>query len=181
MLARAALVALSCAVAGPAFAQTPSLAYVQLLAPPALRAVQERLQQRGAYTGAVDGTWGQDSQQALVTFQQQHGLQVNGQMNPATAQALGLNPVRLLQLDAEAPGEQPPPMQLGPEAIRNIQGRLRTLGFYNGGMDGAFGPGTQGAIAALQRSRGIPPTGQLNPPTVSAMGLDPRNPGAPAP
>jgi peptidoglycan hydrolase-like protein with peptidoglycan-binding domain len=179
MFVRVSVAALCCGLAIPTFAQTPPLAYVQLLAPPALRAVQERLHQQGAYAGAVDGTWGQDNQTALQQFQQSHGLQATGQINPATAQQLGLDPVRLLQL-APAP-EQPPLMRLGPDAIRNIQQRLAQLGYYRGGLDGAWGPGTEAAVTALQQSRGIQPTGQLNPPTVSAMGLDPRNPGAPAP
>jgi len=157
--------------------QPPPLAYVQPIAPPGLTAVQDALRRAGAYGGAVDGVWGQDSQAALQTFQQTHSLQVTGQMNPATAQALGLDPARLLQIGP--PVVQPPPMQLGPEAIRNIQGRLRQMGYYQGALDGAWGPGTQGALARLQQDRGLQPTGQLTPPTVSAMGLDPNNPGAP--
>ncbi len=180
MLVRVSVAALCCALAMPAVAQTPPLAYVQLLAPPALRAVQDRLHAQGAYAGAVDGNWGQDSQTALQQFQQSHGLQSTGQINAATAQALGLDPSQLLQL-ATTPEQQPKPVPLGPDAIRNIQGRLRQLGYYQGGLDGQWGPGTQAAVTALQQSRGIQPTGQLNPATVSAMGLDPRNPGAPAP
>lgn len=179
MLVRVSVTALFCALAMPAVAQTPPLAYVQLLAPPALRAVQDRLHVQGAYAGAVDGNWGQDSQNALQQFQQSHGLQSSGQINAATAQALGLDPAQLLQLAAAPPPPQPVP--LGPEVIRNIQGRLSQLGYYQGGVDGQWGPGTQAAVTALQQSRGIQPTGQLNPATVSAMGLDPRNPGAPAP
>jgi hypothetical protein len=95
----AAAVAMATFVASPcAFAQQPPpLAYVQPIAPPGLRAVQDALNRAGIYAGAVDGAWGQDSQAALQQFQQGHGLQVTGQMNPATAQALGLDPARLLQ------------------------------------------------------------------------------------
>jgi peptidoglycan hydrolase-like protein with peptidoglycan-binding domain len=180
MFVRAAVIVAGCALAMPAFAQVPPLAYVQTLSPPALREVQQRLNQQGVYGGAVDGAWGQDSQTALQQFQQSHGLQVSGQMNPATAQALGLDPVRLLQL-ATQPAQLPAPMRLGPDAIRNVQQRLQQLGYYHGGLDGVWGPGMQSAVTSLQQNRGIQPTGQLNPPTVSAMGLDPNNPGAPAP
>lgn len=178
MLLKAPIIAICCGLSVAAVAQTPPLAYVQLLAPTALRTVQERLHQLGVYGGAVDGAWGQDSQTALQQFQQAHGLQASGQINPATAQALGLDPVRLLEL---SPVDQPPPpMRLGAEAIRNIQGRLQQMGYYHGPLDGQWGPGTETAITALQQSRGIQPNGQLNPPTVSAMGLDPRNPALPA-
>jgi peptidoglycan hydrolase-like protein with peptidoglycan-binding domain len=63
-----------------------------------VRAVQERLHQSGVYAGGVDGVWGQDSQGALEQFQRSHGLQVTGRINPATATALGLDSVQLLQL-----------------------------------------------------------------------------------
>ncbi len=167
----------------PAAAQSPPppLAFVQPLAPPALRAVQDRLHQMGAYQGAVDGNWGPDSEGALQQFQQTHNLQVTGQMNPGTAAVLGLNPVELLQLPGAPPADRPAPIRLGQDAIRNIQTQLQRLGFYTGALDGAWGPGTQSAISRLQQNHGIQPTGRLDPQTVSAMGLDPNNPGAPPP
>lgn len=163
------------AMAAPAFAQSPPpLAYAQPLAPPAVNAVQERLHQLGAYAGAVDGNWGPDSQAALQQFQQGHGLQVTGQINPATASALGLDPARLLQLTTI---EAAPPAftNLSADAVRNIQARLRTLGFYNGALDGQWGAGTEAALTRLQQNRGLQPTGRLDAPTVRAMGLNPEN------
>lgn len=176
--AATALMLLGTALATPAFAQSPPpLAYAQPLAPPAVRAVQDKLHQAGAYGGTVDGVWGQDSQTALEQFQQGHNLQVTGQINPATASALGLDPAQLLQLAA---AQAPTLAHLGADAIRNIQNRLRTLGFYNGGSDGLLGAATQDAVTRLQQNRGLQPTGRLDAQTVSAMGLDPNNPAAPA-
>lgn len=176
-MSRLAAAALLVAIAAPAFAQSPApLAYAQPLAPPAVRAVQDRLHQMGAYGGAVDGMWGQDSQAALVQFQQGHALQATGEINPATAAALGLDATQLLQL----PAESPPPLRLGADAVRNVQGRLRALGFYTGAVDGQWGPGTEQATMRLQQNRGLQPSGRLDPPTVTAMGLDPNNPATPA-
>ncbi len=80
----------------PAAAQpAQGLAYSQPLASGATMRVQERLRQLGAYTGRVDGVWGPDSQAALERFQQGRGLQPTGQINPATAQAMGLDPNNL--------------------------------------------------------------------------------------
>ncbi|HWL82055.1 MAG TPA: peptidoglycan-binding domain-containing protein [Roseomonas sp.] len=64
--------------------------------------------------------------------------------------------------------------------MRNLQGRLRALGFYRGATDGVWGPGTQAAIERFQQGRGLQATGQLNPATAQAMGLDPNNLEAPA-
>jgi peptidoglycan hydrolase-like protein with peptidoglycan-binding domain len=166
-------------------AQNPApLTYTQPLTPQAIREVQQRLRQIGLYSGTPDGIWGPDSQAALERFQQSRGLQVTGQMNQATAATLGLNPPELLALgQGQAPSASPTAQQQGaatgeplnPEVVRTIQGKLRQLGFYSGEADGVWGPNTQTAIARFQQSRGLQATGQLNPNTITAMGLDPNN------
>ena len=171
----------------PAGAQpAPGLTYVQPLAPGAAMRVQERLRQLGAYSGRADGVWGPDSQAALQRFQQGRGLQVTGQLNQATVSTLGLSPAELV---AAAPGPAAAAAApavpataaepLSPAAVRNIQARLRSLGFYRGSADGVWGPGTQAAIERFQQGRGLQATGQLTPATAAAMGLDPNNLAAP--
>ena len=185
--------ALVLAIAAPAMvptamAQVAAPSFVQPLAPSALRAVQERLHAAGFYNGATDGAWNEDSQLALQRFQENRQLQPTGQLNGATAAALGLSPQQLLGIGApeqpQQPPQQPPqprPIRLGPDAMRNVQGRLHELGFYQGEVDGLWGPATQQAITELQRSRNLTVTGRLDPATVSAMGLDPYDPAKPMP
>ncbi len=158
----------------------PGLVYMQPLSPPALMQVQERLRQVGAYSGRADGIWGPDSQAALERFQQGRGLQVTGQLNQATAATLGLSPVELLAARPGVAGTESVPAAaasgtLSRAAVRNVQSRLRTLGFYRGQVDGTWGAGTQAAIERFQQGRGLQPTGQINPATAQAMGLDPNN------
>jgi len=43
--------------------------------------------------------------------------------------------------------------------LRRIQLALRDLGHYDGAVDGQFGPKTQAAIAAYQKSQGMEPSG----------------------
>lgn len=163
----------------PASAQPASgLSYVQPLAPPAMMQVQERLRQAGDYTGRADGVWGPDSQAALQRFQQRNGLQATGQLNQVTAMTLGLNPGALLAAGAGPATAALPDAAPGPLsrlAVQNVQARLRNLGFYRGAVDGLWGPGTQAAIERFQQGHGLQPTGQLNPATAQAMGLDPNN------
>ncbi len=176
----ALLVAAACCSA-PAFSQqAPTLLYTQPLAPAAVTAVQEKLRQAGAYTGRADGVWGPDSQAALVRFQSTHGLVTSTQLNPATAATLGLAPSELL---AAGPGAGPAPgtpaamatEPLNQAAVRNIQQRLKALNFYQGNVDGAWGASTQSAIERFQQGRGLQATGQVNPATAQALGLDPSN------
>ena len=152
------------------------LAYVQPVPPAAVQAVQDHLRHAGAYGGAVDGVWGPDSSAALQQFQASHQLQVTGQLNQATAAALGLDPGILLGTQQAAlPPPMPPPETLQPGSIRALQDRLRSLGFYTGGVDGVWGQSTERAIAQFQQNRGLQPTGQLTPATVSSMGLSPNS------
>lgn len=156
-----------------ATAQTaPPLSYVQPVPQQAVQDVQNRLREAGAYSGRIDGMWGADSQAALERYQQAHQLQVTGQLNQATVATLGLDPGMLLTVPAGA-RPLPPPDQLRPASVQAIQARLRSLGFYNGAVDGVWGEGTQSAIERLQQGRGLQPNGQLNPPTVAALGLAP--------
>jgi peptidoglycan hydrolase-like protein with peptidoglycan-binding domain len=158
----------------------PGLVYSQPLPPAALQQVQEKLRAAGAYQGRADGVWGPESQQALERYQQRNGLQVTGQLNQATAATLGLQPAELLT-GATSGGGMPASSAdpLAPEVVRNVQRQLRRLGFYRGGADGVWGPGTQAAIERFQQGRALQPTGQLNPATAQAMGLDPNNLAAP--
>jgi peptidoglycan hydrolase-like protein with peptidoglycan-binding domain len=166
---------LSAVLGAPAISQTiPPLAYVQPVPPAAIQAVQDHLRSAGAYGGAVDGVWGPDSAAALQRFQANHQLQATGQLNEATAAALGLDPAALLGMQqAAAPPPVPPADTLRASSIRAIQERLRGLGFYTGNVDGVWGQSTQSAIQQFQQNRGLQPNGQLNPATITAMGLSP--------
>ena len=171
-------------VPGASAQPAPSLVYTQPLSPAGVTQVQERLRQLGAYNGRADGVWGPDSQAALERFQQSRGLQVSGQLNQATVATLGINPSDLLVArpgtEAAAPtAVVPAPGTLSRPAVRNVQARLRSLGFYRGAVDGQWGAGTQAAIERFQQGRGLQATGQLNPTTAQALGLDPNNLEAP--
>jgi hypothetical protein len=50
---------------------------------------------------------------------------------------------------------------LSPEDKRLLQVALRWFGYYKGAIDGAYGPGTRGAMAAWQKDLGLDATGVL--------------------
>jgi peptidoglycan hydrolase-like protein with peptidoglycan-binding domain len=156
--------------ASPAAAQTaPQLSFEQPLAPSGVRAVQERLREMGGYPGPADGVWGDASAAALRQFQMNHGLQATGQLNQATAAILNLAPAELL---AASPGP-PQEHRLSSAEVRNLQVRLRQLGYYQGPGDGIWGPGMQAALQRFQQSSGLQVTGRLNAQSATAMGLNP--------
>jgi peptidoglycan hydrolase-like protein with peptidoglycan-binding domain len=161
-------------------ASAQTLSYVQPLTSAGTAAVQQRLKESGVYTGRTDGVWGRDSASALQRYQRAQGLQVTGQLNPATAATLGVSPADLV---ASSAATATPPATaaepLAPEVVRTIQTRLRGLGFYPGAIDGIWGPSMQTALQRFQQGRGLQATGQLNPATTTALGLDPNNLAAP--
>lgn len=148
-----------------------------------VRTLQNRLRQLGHYDRPADGVWGQSTQVALENFQKSRGLAI-GQMNTATVSALGLDPAVFPTRQAGAPGTATQASVTGdalePRVVRNVQRRLRQLGFYDGGVDAVWGPNTQTALERFQQSRGLEANGQLNPTTASALGFDPSNLGASA-
>ncbi|HUN43522.1 MAG TPA: peptidoglycan-binding domain-containing protein [Acetobacteraceae bacterium] len=166
------ILVLSCVAA---FAQTepPPLTFVQPVPPVAIQAVQDHLRAAGAYSGAVDGVWGPDSEAALQRFQASRQLQATGQLNQATVDALDLNTVALLGMQPVSSQPLPSPDTLRSSSVREIQSRLHDLGFYAGNIDGVWGQSTQAAIQQFQQNRGLRPNGELNQATLSAMGLNP--------
>jgi peptidoglycan hydrolase-like protein with peptidoglycan-binding domain len=149
--------------------------YEQKLSPQAIREVQQRLRQLGFYSGENDGIWGQSTQLALEKFQQHNNLQVTGALNQSTVTILGLDPNVILVQRPQPPVSSAAAQPLDRPVVREIQQRLRRQGFYSGGADGVWGPGTQQAVERFQRARGLQVTGDLNPMTLNAMGLDPNN------
>jgi putative chitinase len=55
--------------------------------------------------------------------------------------------------------------------VSALQKKLVELGFDCGAESGTFGPGTQAAVTAFQRSKGLLPDGVVGPITATALGL----------
>lgn len=56
-----------------------------------VKAIQEKLKERGLYNGSVDGIFGSGTQNAVIRFQQQNGLAADGIAGPATLKKLGIS------------------------------------------------------------------------------------------
>lgn len=61
--------------------------------------------------------------------------------------------------------------------VRELQKRLKQLGFNPGAIDGEFGPATGAAVIALQRSEGLLADGIVGPRTARILGLDGKKKG----
>jgi hypothetical protein len=55
--------------------------------------------------------------------------------------------------------------------VQAVQTRLLNLGYYNGSIDGVFGPSTRDAVAKYQIANQLSVTGSLSPDTLQSLGL----------
>jgi hypothetical protein len=56
--------------------------------------------------------------------------------------------------------------------VRQVQAALHRLGYYNGQVDGDFGPNTQNAVQEYQTNAGQPATGSLTLGVLSSLGVN---------
>lgn len=104
---------------------------------------------------------------AVRAFQQDRGLLVDGIVGPATYRALRESSYQLgartLIYRAAAP--------MFGDDVATLQRRLQDLGFYNGMIDGHFGPTTHIELSAYQSESGLTPDGICGPATLRALNL----------
>lgn len=100
----------------------------------------------------------------------------------------GAKPGELEGLELEGPGIYRPTLRRGASgnAVRELQRKLLAVGSLSGGVDGQFGSGTEAAVRAFQRSRGLSADGIVGPATWAALdaagtGTGHAPPPAPAP
>jgi peptidoglycan hydrolase-like protein with peptidoglycan-binding domain len=58
------------------------------------------------------------------------------------------------------------------ETVRQAQQRLMSEGFDPGAVDGRLGQQTRQGLKDFQESKGLEPSGKLDPQTIAALGLD---------
>jgi peptidoglycan hydrolase-like protein with peptidoglycan-binding domain len=123
---------------------------------------QKVLNDRGFRTGGVDGKMGPQTQAALVNFQRAEKLQPTGKLDGSTLAKLGLD-------KGSANGN---PERYGEATIRKVQQTLNARGYEAGPASGTLGESTQRALRAFQKAENLQVTGNLNPRTLKALGID---------
>lgn len=64
-----------------------------------------------------------------------------------------------------------PPAAASAQLVRNVQGELQAQGVDPGPIDGIWGPRTHQAVREFQEAQDLEATGQLNAPTLAALGI----------
>jgi peptidoglycan hydrolase-like protein with peptidoglycan-binding domain len=164
----------------------PAAATPKLLAPHAPRTpgeiitdVQRELARRGYYDGPVDGLYGPRTDGAIRDFERAAGLKPSAQPTEALLQAITRSPVRpgkgvtgSTPVTAAGTLRAAPPAQSGstPSRVAAVQRALSEFGYGQIKPSGTLDSDTQRAIAAFERQRNLPITGQLSDQLVRELG-----------
>lgn len=118
--------------------------------------LQKRLKELEYYTGEIDGAYGPGTQEAVIRFQAQHGLDADGLAGEGTLGQLYSQSAQVF-VPTPAPSPTPGLIKKGDrgEAVSRMQERLMELGYYNGTVDGDFGGGTEEALRLFQRQNDL--------------------------
>jgi peptidoglycan hydrolase-like protein with peptidoglycan-binding domain len=155
---------------------------------PDVRELQDLLREKGYDPGASDGVFGPGTLSAVITFQKDHRLWVDGLVGSATFNALRAAP------DADDPGDDSSDDgssddgasddgsgddhtdivgrlsvgSRGPE-VETLQTLLTEQGYDPGASDGVFGSRTRRAVIAFQDDEGLLADGIVGPATAGAL------------
>ncbi len=126
--------------------------------------LQARLTELSYYSGVIDGSYGLDTQTAVMEFQTRHGLTADGVAGRQTQDMMYSYAAQPKYVTVESAQQQTQYQLLksgsaGVE-VRKLQGRLAELGYYSGGVDGIYGETTVTAVKAFQRNNGLSGDGQ---------------------
>ena len=126
--------------------------------------LQARLTELSYYSGVIDGSYGLDTQTAVMEFQARHGLTPDGVAGRQTQDTLYSYAAQPKYVTVESAQQQAQYQLLKSGSagieVRKLQGRLAELGYYSGGVDGIYGETTVTAVKAFQRNNGLSGDGQ---------------------
>lgn len=132
-----------------------------------VKILQNRLIVLGYLSGTADGEYGATTETAVAAFQKRNGLDNDGVAGPTTLAKLYSSSAKKANGVAAHLGSLREGMN--GDAVRSLQRNLRTLGYYNGSVDGDYGQGTMTAVAAFQRTVGLTEDGIAGKGTLNAI------------
>lgn len=127
-------------------------------------AVQARLKTFGYYRSTVDGMWGKGTLTAVMRYQSDGGLAVDGVVGGGTARKLGITLYNVEKSGGIVKGKTA-------ENIRKLQTALKSIGYYASTVDGAWGRRTMCAVMSYQSDHGLTVDGVVGSATEKALGI----------
>ncbi|PSL02473.1 peptidoglycan hydrolase-like protein with peptidoglycan-binding domain [Haloactinopolyspora alba] len=130
-----------------------------------VRELQARLKQIQWYEPDITGQYDEVTVEAVEGFQAKRGLPETGDVDEETWD-------RLLDMTREPTDDEkhnrltPGPTIIGPgdsgDDVRELQARLRQIGWFSGDITPNYGDVTRDSVAGFQTKRGFPSTGKVD-------------------
>ena len=117
-----------------------------------VRNLQQRLKDLGYLAGSADGVFGQATDAALRSFQTSNGLAADGIAGSKTQTVLYSSSAKSYSSATDSST-----LKQGSQGtlVKNMQQRLKDLGYYDGTVTGNFGPLTEEAVKRFQSAQGL--------------------------
>ena len=109
--------------------------------------LQTKLKKLGYYDGTVDSTFGSGTYAAVKAFQKKYNLTADGVAGSETLKKLDS---AYKNADSDKDDDSLRKGSTG-SAVKNLQTKLKKLGFYNASIDGDYGDTTVAAVKAFQK------------------------------
>ena len=113
----------------------------------AVKDLQTKLKKLGYYSGTVDSTFGSGTYAAVRAFQKKYNLTADGVAGSETLKKLDS---AYKNADSDKDDDSLRKGATG-SAVKNLQTKLKKLGFYNASIDGDYGDTTVAAVKAFQK------------------------------
>ena len=113
----------------------------------AVKDLQTKLKKLGYYSGTVDSTFGSGTYTAVRAFQKKYNLTADGVAGSETLKKLDS-----VYKNADSDKDDDS-LRMGDSgsAVKDLQTKLKKLGYYDGTVDSTFGSGTYAAVRAFQK------------------------------
>jgi len=136
----------------------------------AVKELQQRLKELGYYSETCDGDYGAKTVSAVKAFQKKNGLSQTGTADSATLKKLNSSSAVAANEKAET-ADTSETLKRGSKgsAVKQLQQRLKELGYYNSTIDGEYGSGTVSAVKAFQKKNGLTQTGTADATTLKKV------------
>ena len=122
-----------------------------------VKKLQERLKELGYYSSAIDSSYGTKTVEAVKAFQKKNGLTADGVAGTATLKKLNSTSAVKNTTTTTTTTNTNTTLKSGAkgEAVKELQRRLKELGYYNNAIDGDYGAKTVVAVKAFQKKNGL--------------------------
>ena len=137
-----------------------------------VRELQHRLRQLEWFSGAITGSYGKATVKGVKGFQGKRELAKTGTVDQRTWKALvkrTRKPTKAERHNKLVPG--PAIMRQGSSGnrVRDLQARLKQIGWYSGLVTGNYGSVTKASVKGFQAKRQIPVTGEVDQRTLDRL------------